>query len=699
VSAGWGTWAASFPARLVHPARGLALGLGVYGTSANAYSDLPYDPERLRLGPRLPGGRFLELEAAHAGARVRLRAAVLGEDELVGEVRVLETGEWGLRVWWVLWFGGEDATVTLEGAGDYERPPVARAGELAFGPRRRPVGAHLYDRREDVGEELEGCGYYFRPPPRATGRFAVLRFNAVEPREVFAVARREALPGALAGADAALEDARARAHAAPPRPAAVRDVLAWNTVWDATRGVPYTAATRAWVDRRFGGTIVWQVDAFAHVLLAGHVGDLALARANLDAALAGATPAGNLAALRSPLTLWADRSHPPLGALALWDLHARTGDAALLRDALPVLTRAWRWWFAHRDGDGDGLLEHGSSPVGDGHFVHTRLAALDESAMDNGPQHDEAGFRADTHTLDTADVGLNALLVLEGELLAELQGGDAELSAGAAALRERVRERLWDPERRVFANRRWDGRFARSLAPTSFYPLLAAIATPEQAHALVHEHLLRGFWGALPVAGTPHDDPAAADNVYWRGRVWAILNLLVYRGLRRAGFDREAAEVAERGLAVFERHWADRRCYENLNQITGEGADSPDADPFYTWGALLAVLPDLEVIDRTPWHGLEVGAPGTRTASAELCTAAGPWRCDLDGRTTRLVAPDGAALTLHARLRARHVRREGTGFALTLPARDAPLAAEAGGARVELAPGPAGEVLVAPGDG
>jgi hypothetical protein len=168
----------------------------------------------------------------------------------------------------------------------------------------------------------------------------------------------------------------------------------------------------------------------------------------------------------------------------------------------------------------------------------------------------------------------------------------------------------------------------------------------------------------------------------------------VYRGLRRAGFDREAAEVAERGAAAFERHWAERRCYENLNQRTGEGADSPDADPFYTWGALLAVLPDLEVLDRTPWHGITAGASGSAAASARLEDAAGAWRCTLDARTTRVEAPDGAALVLHDRVRVRHLRRTTAGFAFALPAREAPLVVEAGGAQVRLPPGPAREVVV-----
>jgi putative isomerase len=238
--------------------------------------------------------------------------------------------------------------------------------------------------------------------------------------------------------------------------------------------------------------------------------------------------------------------------------------------------------------------------VGDGHFVHTKQAALDEAAMDNSPIYDEATFDPTAHTLDVEDVALNSQLVLEAETLARIAGelgrpeDQAALRERAGALAALVRERLWDPERRIFANRLWDGRFVRSLAPTSFYPMAAGIATPDQAETLVNAHLTDPwkFGGEHPVAGTPFDDPAAGDNVYWRGRVWPTMNYLVWLGLVRYGYQKEARDLAERGWRMFASGWAERRCWENINQRTGEGGDSSDSDGFYTWGALLAAIGD-----------------------------------------------------------------------------------------------------------
>src|SRR5262249_7964705 len=158
-----------------------------------------------------------------------------------------------------------------------------------------------------------------------------------------------------------------------------------------------------------------------------------------------------------------------------WLLYKRLGARDLLEESWPVLRANHDWWWATRDGNGDGMVEYGTSPVGDGLYRGTKLAAKDESSMDNCPVHDEARLDSRGRTLDCADVGLNSLLALDGEVLASIAAalGEVEearrLGRRASELRERIAELLWDEERQVFANRLWSGAFVRSLAPTSFY--------------------------------------------------------------------------------------------------------------------------------------------------------------------------------------------------------------------------------------
>ncbi|CAN5309025.1 hypothetical protein BH20ACT24_BH20ACT24_08450 [soil metagenome] len=656
----WGTWDAEYPGAYLHRGSGLSIRISAFSSRASRYTDFPFDPGVALLGPHRTDGSYAELELAHEGSAIRVRFACPAEDTAFGDVQVLRTGEWGLRFWYVLAVGfAEDGEVRLlqpEGEARYVLSPVAVAstptGAIAFSCDPRPVGAHLYDDPADGAREFEQHGYYARPQAREAGRLAVFRFNAVTPLVTFA-ATVAAEPGAAAREVRRRLAGREAADAGPidpPHRAAIRDVLGWNTVLDPANRRPYTCATRGWVGPKFGGWAVWQLDSFLSAILAARIGDSDLARANLEAALSLATERGNLAALASGTTHWQDRSHPPIGALASWAVFELTGDRSVLERSVDVLTRAFFRWFEERDGNGNRLLEYGSSPVGDGHFVHTKLAAMDESAMDNSPVHDEATFDVTTHTLDVEDVGLNSLLVLEGEMLSRASAllGDrpdqlVAVETRTEDLRSRVRGGLWDPDRQVFANRLWDGRFARSLAPTSFYPMLAGIATKEQAEAMVRHHLLdtTRFWGEHPVAGTPHDDPAASDNVYWRGRVWPPFNYLVYRGLRRYGYDDVAGELAKRSVAMFDREWANRRCYENYNQRTGEGGDSVDSDPFYTWGALLPMLADMELLDRDPWNGVTFGRPHRIEAggpdAAELATADARYRVEVDAASTRLL--------------------------------------------------------------
>ncbi len=69
-------------------------------------------------------------------------------------------------------------------------------------------------------------------------------------------------------------------------------------------------------------------------------------------------------------------------------------------------------------------------------------------------------------------------------------------------------------------------------------------------------------------------------------------------------FGDAADPVAVLATTLRQRGWAERRCYENLNQGTGEGGDSVDSDTFYTWGALLVLLGDIERLDDDPWEEL-----------------------------------------------------------------------------------------------
>jgi putative isomerase len=647
----WNSWNSIYPADFWHLSSGVKLGVAAYAASRNSFTRFPPGDDVV-LGPRQIDGSRMMLTLRHAGTEIELSIDKPAADLLRGRWRTLKLGEWGLRFWILLCLRweppGELGTVSWHYQPQTGHLVAGRGGTKAMMLADRlplmttfhdPAGKDSGDGFAELARELETHGYFYLASQRTVGTFAVMRFNLEEMPECgFAIGVGDDSP-ALAhrlkevvvtrippGSPGVAAEGRAESAFD-----AVRDVIGWNTVWDPINSRPYTSISRNWVAQKFGGFGVWLDDIFYHALMAGAF-DGNVARENLEAVLAGSQPAGNLPCLLTGNDAWVDRSQPPIGAFIVWMLYLRLRDRGLLTLSYRRLLANHEWWWRHRDGNGDGLVEYGTSPVGGGLYRGTKLAAKDESSMDNSPVHDEARLMPEKGTLDCADVGLNSLLALDGEMLAHIarelgERAEAEaLDRRVAALRDRIANRLWDERRQVFANRLWSGQFVKSLAPTSFYPMIAGAARPDQAAAMVGLlQEVRKFGGSWLLPSVTRDDPAFDDNVYWRGRIWPPLNFLVWHGLRRYGFDREARLLADNGWRLFLGEWRrHRRCPENFNAVTGAALDQPDTDSFYGWGALMPWLAAAETVDFNPWHGWEITHEGSPFRHGPFLTSVGP---------------------------------------------------------------------------
>lgn len=691
----WNSWDSVYPAELCHLPTGVKLGIAAYAASRNAFTRFP-PGQGVTLGPRAVDGRQIELTFSHAGTEIALSLDKPAGHLLRGQWRALKLGEWGLRFWllfclrWeppgeagaVPWhYAPETGLLAAEHGGTHalalaERLPLMTTFHGGAEGRATEQGF------EALAREFETRGYFYLASRGTQGKFAVLRFNLEEmARCRFAVGVG---PDASALAAELGEAAAGRPAPKPMEPAqegafagaldAVRDVIGWNSVWDPVNRRPYTSLSRNWVAQKFGGFGVWLDDVFYHALMAGAF-DPAVARKNLEAVLAGAQAAGNLPCLITGNDAWVDRSQPPIGAFIVWMLYLRLKDRDLLTLAYRRLLANHDWWWRCRDGNGDGLVEYGTSAVGEGLYRGTKLAAKDESSMDNSPVHDEARLVPETGTLDCADVGLNSLLALDGEMLARIarelgEVGEAQrLDLQAASLRHRIADRLWDDERQVFANRLWSGRFVRSLAPTSFYPMIAGAARPEQAAAMLRWlGDLRKFGGTWMLPSVTRDDPAFDDNVYWRGRIWPPLNFLVWQGLRRYGYDAEARALADNGWRLFLGEWKRyRRCPENYNAVTGAALDQPDTDSFYGWGALMPWLATAEILDVGPWRGWEIAHDGAPFRLGPLRVPAGEARLESRDGVLSLAVDGERRLETNLRGRLSEMEIEPARIALTLP--------------------------------
>lgn len=615
----WWTWKAEQPAQLRHFSSGLIMTPVLYAASENNASLLTPGKE-VCFGPRPIGDQSVELDFNVSGTHLNWRNTL--DDGLLGiDWETKSFGEWGLRFWVILCFHCEDG----EAAFTYSRETGVLEGscgghELRVCSTKAPLMVTFHDDLNDLRTELLEHGYFYLGSRGTEGAFAALRFNLEEAPEMHVEASVIA-----AGNDHRNFPALAtNEQSAPPSGPvaqqaleAVHDVMAWNHVHDFINQRPYTALSRFWNTQKFGGFGVWLDDILYNALCWGnfrqdHAVD------NLEAVFAHQTGAGNFPCLVTGNDAWLDRTQPPVASYVIWNLYQRSGDQSLLERYYPGLLRNYRWWWEKRQMGDTGLLAFGTSlDAGDGLYKGTKLAAKDESTMDNSPLHDPVPFDAATGMLMAADVGVNAIAAIDGEVLAMMAGelGFAEdqenLQDRVETHKGRIADWLWDDARGIFANRMIDGSFVPSIAPTSFYPLAAGIGAPDQVNRMVEGYLYneKKFGGAWVLPSVTRDDPAYPDNVYWRGRIWGPLNFWVYQGLRRAGRDRDARILADKSWALFSRSWKDRICGENFNAETGAVLDQPDTDGFYAWGSMLPALAVSEVMDFSPWQGWSVTAP------------------------------------------------------------------------------------------
>ncbi len=279
-------------------------------------------------------------------------------------------------------------------------------------------------------------------------------------------------------------------------------------------------------------------------------------------------------------------SNPPVTALCAWKIYEHWGDKSFLEDVYPRLLKWHDWWPKYSDGNGNGLLEWGSTSG-------WKLALL-STGWDDTPHFDGSTMAGTQMTADAID--LNSLWSLDAEVLgkmASVLGRDEEayrLNMEHTEMNRRINEELWNEDLGLYCSRLWGedgkpGRFLERITPMNFYPLMCGAPDLERA-ARVLKTLTdpSRFWGEWPVPTLPYDDPEYFKQTYWKGHVWAPVNYLVWQGLKRYSSLQHQAEFARRSVELFMRNWTTRgTCNENYFSTNGKGDDHPH----YTWGALL----------------------------------------------------------------------------------------------------------------
>ncbi|HVE69710.1 MAG TPA: hypothetical protein VNB64_14140 [Solirubrobacteraceae bacterium] len=255
----------------------------------------------------------------------------------------------------------------------------------------------------------------------------------------------------------------------------------------------------------------------------------------------------------------------------------------------PRIAEHHAWLSAHRDLDGDGLLW---------------LVQPDESGLDASPKFDHVwgpyaqgrrrfpllihANRRRGWDARRLDADRRPLLC---EVLTNVMWSLAEQSLGRPSTTPALVDRLWDERTGRFVDEARHAR--RPLAPERVpftWDTLAPLALPDLPEAigrrLVEETLLSDrFWPGVPLPSVALDDPAHTSRDrywglrrYWRGPSWVNAAWLAWRGLRRLGYDAEAADMARRVTGAVLREGL----REYYDARTGAGMGAHD----FGWTAL-----------------------------------------------------------------------------------------------------------------
>lgn len=396
-------------------------------------------------------------------------------------------------------------------------------------------------------------------------------------------------------AESKYKEAAARFGALGEAYLAIQSVLSWNTVFDPERNRVLSPVSRAW-NEAWQGYVLFNWDTYLAALLFA-LDNKELAYANAIAVTQYPNENGNIGHYQMADGTVSLMSQPPIGSMVCSMIFEKYQDQWFLEEVFDNLLTWNRWWMDNRM-VGDYLTWGGWKGA------DSQIAAW-ESGLDNSPMYDDIPM-VETSTaslLNLADVGLNALYAADCQYLAEIasvlgrKAEALELSKRAERFKK-LTSTLWNEEQGIYLNKLLaTNGLSDRLSPTLFYPMIAEIPSAEQSQTMITKHLRSPdeFGGRYIIPSIARNDPSY-DNIYWRGAIWPPMNFLVYQGLKN--YDHEmAAEVADSSYAMFMTAWTNHNfVFENINSQKGPSKvnDQLMADPYYHWGALMAIMKFME---------------------------------------------------------------------------------------------------------
>lgn len=271
---------------------------------------------------------------------------------------------------------------------------------------------------------------------------------------------------------------------------------------------------------------------------------------------------------------------PPLCAWAVNEVYKQTHDTAFVCEMYPKLEAYYKWWFAKRDHDHNGICEFGSC---DG----TLEAAAWESGMDNAIRFDGCVMLKNgdnAWSLNQESIDLNSYLVNEYRCLQKLA-----VVAGRQFLMSdmsnKVGKYFFDSKIGFFCDRRIGTKnFIEQPGCEGYVPLWTGIASKDQFHKVLK--LLvnpNKFSTYIPFPTVAADNPKFNPKGYWRGPIWLDQTYFAISGLRRYGENSLADKYTDQVFVRLKGLTGNAPIYENYDTHTGIGVAEQSNQ--FSWSA------------------------------------------------------------------------------------------------------------------
>ena len=289
-------------------------------------------------------------------------------------------------------------------------------------------------------------------------------------------------------------------------------------------------------------------------------------------------------------TYYLNHSQPPYATLMVDDVFRVTKDLSFLKSAFVTLKKEYEFWTTRRVSE-NGLNFYGNEEAHDeqGDKNSERFyngCVAERIGKDESRDPKEAGRhyfaecesgwdfspRFNGYCMDYNPVDLNSNLYRYEKLFAEyevlLGEGDGKTWEKKAEIRaDKMNELLWENVAGVYKDYNYKtGKPSGVISAASFHPYFAGVAGEKQKSGLsMLLQVLECDWGVFATEKTDKKYQWAYPNI------WAPCQYVAVEGLRRNGYEKEAARIAQKYVALLEKNFsAHGKLFEKYNGISGD---------------------------------------------------------------------------------------------------------------------------------